>query len=69
MAKTKWLTTTQAGDRLGLSRMTVWEMCQRGELKGAYKPPSPKAHWRIPLKAVEAWLKKAVKRSLPPSQR
>jgi len=49
--------------------MTVWEMCQRGELKGAYKPPSPKAHWRIPQRAVDAWLQKAVKRSLPPSKR
>lgn len=47
------LTTTEAGERLGVRRAQVVNMCERGALVGAFVTLG--GHWRIPEAAVETY--------------
>lgn len=44
-----WVSTSQAGDRLGYAQVTIWRMCKAGEL------PSMRAgkEFRLPRRLVE----------------
>ena len=52
-----WLTTTQAANRLGLSRTTIRTLIRRGELPClSYQTPSGRTTYRIPEKSLHNFL-------------
>lgn len=46
------LTTSEAGERLGLARGAVARLCEDGLLVGAYLT-RPGGHWRIPQSSID----------------
>ena len=50
------LTVAQVAARIGFAHDVVLDLCDRGELEGAwFVTRGARRHWRIPAEAVEAW--------------
>ncbi|GAB6901939.1 helix-turn-helix domain-containing protein [Kineosporia succinea] len=49
----RFLTTGQVADLLGLSRWTIRRKCEAGDYKGADRPAGPTGQWRIPAAAIQ----------------
>lgn len=59
----RYLTTVEAGQRLGVSRQTVAAMCRDGRLE-AHRTPggvSGRGEWRLKRSTVEAFARKAAR--------
>ena len=50
------LTTSEAGEMMGLTSEQVRVVCVNGELEGARRIKTKRGHWRIPSKTVDAYL-------------
>ena len=54
-----WLTSREAADRARVSRNTILDAAECGDLSGVkIKPGSPQSQWRFRPTDVDAWLER-----------